>query len=63
MNLHRILLAALALSVSLVVLPASAEAARARTSTGQVVHSRRLLVILHRMVPPQYGKHVYAGRR
>ena len=47
--------------LSIATLPA--EARQARTPSGQVVHTRRLPVVLHRMVPPQYGKHVYSGRR
>jgi hypothetical protein len=30
---------------------------------GQVVHSRRAPVVLHRAVPPFRGVHVYQGRR
>ena len=63
MNLHRILLATLVLTAAIATVPSSAEAARARTQGGQVVHTRRLPVVLHRLVPPQYGKHVYVGRR
>jgi len=63
MNLQRLILAALMLTVSIAAVPSSAEAARYRGGSGQVVHTRRLPVILHRAVPPQYGKHVYAGRR
>jgi len=32
-------------------------------SGGQVVHSRRVPVIAHRVVPPFKGIHVYEGRR
>lgn len=41
--------------------------ARGRTKTmaesGHVVHSRRAGVIMHRMVPPFHGVHVYQGGR
>ena len=63
MTLCRIILAATVLAVSLVVVPTDAQARQYRSGSGQVVHTRRLPVILHRAVPPQYGKHVYAGRR
>jgi hypothetical protein len=38
--------------------------ARGRTTApnGQVVHSRRAPVIMHRAVPPFRGVHVYGGR-
>jgi hypothetical protein len=63
MNIQRLLLAAIVVSLSIAAIPSGAEARQARTGSGQVVHTRRLPVILHRAVPPQYGKHVYAGRR
>lgn len=63
MNLQRLLVVIIVLTVSIALVPSSAAAARNRTSSGQVVHTRRLPVILHRAVPPQYGKHVYVGRR
>jgi hypothetical protein len=63
MNIKSLVAAAAVIILSLAVLPAGASAATRQTSSGQVVHSRRLPVILHRAVPPQYGKHVYEGRR
>jgi hypothetical protein len=62
MNLQRLTVAAVMLTVSFAAIPSIAEAARYRTPTGQVVHTRRLPVALHRAVPPQHGKHIYAGR-
>jgi hypothetical protein len=63
MKPHRIL-AALAIATALVAASSTtADARQYQSSGGQVVHTRRLPVILHRMVPPQYGKHVWAGRR
>jgi hypothetical protein len=41
---------------------AVAEAAR-RGGGGQVVHSRRAPVVLHRALPPYTGVHVYQGKR
>lgn len=37
--------------------------ARGRShSGGHVVHSRRAPVVMHRVVPPFHGVHVYRGR-
>jgi hypothetical protein len=33
------------------------------TRGGNVVHTRRLPVVAHRIVPPFRGVHVYSGRR
>lgn len=63
MSSFRILLAAAMFVLPIVAGPSAAEAARYRAPTGQVVHTRRLPVVLHRLVPPQYGRHQYAGRR
>jgi hypothetical protein len=48
------------LSVLLVVaLTLPAFAAKRATSSGQVAHSRRAPVAMHRMFPPFAGNHVY----
>ncbi|MCU0879598.1 MAG: hypothetical protein MUF06_17615 [Pirellulaceae bacterium] len=50
------------LALSLGLLAVSAVAAEARQSAGgrgQVVHTRRAPVVLHRAVPPFRGVHVY----
>jgi hypothetical protein len=41
----------------IVALPAAA--AKHSTSSGQVAHSRRVPVAMHRMFPPFAGNHVY----
>ncbi|MDX1945831.1 MAG: hypothetical protein SFU86_10580 [Pirellulaceae bacterium] len=49
----------------LLVLPLAAQAARrGQWSDGQghVVHSRRAPVVMHRIMPPFKGIHVYQGR-
>jgi hypothetical protein len=46
-----------------VVLSASAEARQYATPNGQVVHTRRAPVVMHRLVPPFRGVHQYGGRR
>ncbi|HTN73887.1 MAG TPA: hypothetical protein VL096_01520 [Pirellulaceae bacterium] len=43
-------------------LPTIAEARQRRTNEGQVAHSRRAPVVMHRALPPFKGQHVYAGR-
>lgn len=45
------------------LLPLSVASAEQYVSGGQVVHTRRLPVIAHRIVPPYRGVHVYGGRR
>lgn len=55
-----------ALALSAVValtflIPAAGEGAQTN-SNGQVVHSNPVPVILHRLVPPNRGVHVYQGR-
>jgi len=45
------------LLVFVVTLPAMA--AKHATSSGQVAHSRRAPVAMHRMFPPYAGNHVY----
>jgi hypothetical protein len=44
-------------------LPVAAARAEQYVSGQHVVHTRRLPVIAHRIVPPFRGVHVYAGRR
>lgn len=63
MNLRRFVAAALLAALALAAVPSGAEARQYTIPSGQVVHTRRLPVILHRAVPPQLGKHVYIGRR
>jgi hypothetical protein len=63
MSLRLTLFAASLLALTFAAFPVDAQARQSRSHTGQVVHTRRLPVILHRAVPPQYGKHVYVGRR
>jgi len=43
----------------LVFLALPAAAAKHATSSGQVAHSRRAPVAMHRMSPPYRGNHVY----
>ena len=43
----------------LVVLTLPAFAAKRPTSSGQVAHSRRAPVAMHRMFPPFAGNHIY----
>jgi hypothetical protein len=54
----------LALFVAGVATTENIAAARGRSvaPNGQVVHSRRAPVVLHRAVPPFHGVHVYGGR-
>jgi hypothetical protein len=48
------------LALVLIAMAASAEArGRSYSAGGQVVHSRRAPVIMHRAVPPFGGVHVY----
>ena len=47
------------LVVSALVLPAFARGGKSYTVGGQVVHSRRAGVIMHKAVPPFTGVHVY----
>jgi hypothetical protein len=49
----------LASFLSLAVAVGSAEARPSSNGRGQVVHSRRAPVIMHRSVPPFRGVHVY----
>jgi hypothetical protein len=52
-----------ALAIVALAMPSSAYARGARymADNGQVVHSRRAPVIMHRVVPPFRGVHVYQG--
>ena len=43
-------------------LPLAAQARQYPSRGGQVVHTRRAPVIMHRAVPPFHGVHVYGGR-
>jgi preprotein translocase subunit SecG len=54
----------IALTLVVLVLPSAAQARgmRMSSSNGQVVHSRRAGVIMHRAVPPFRGVHVYGGK-
>jgi|GEM_PF-2681793 len=54
-----------ALAIVAVAMPSAAYARGGRTmaDNGQVVHSRRAGVIMHRAVPPFRGVHVYEGGR
>ena len=47
------------LLLGFVFLAAPAFAAKHATSSGQVAHSRRAPVAMHRMFPPFAGNHVY----
>lgn len=47
------------LFVGAVALPAFARGSKTYTANGQVVHSRRAGVIMHKAVPPYAGVHVY----
>jgi hypothetical protein len=47
------------LVVSAFALPAFARGTKTHTAGGQVVHSRRAGVIMHKAVPPFAGVHVY----
>jgi hypothetical protein len=50
----------LALTLGLLAIsPAAAEARQSANGRGQVVHTRRAPVIMHRAVPPFRGVHVY----
>lgn len=55
----------IAVAVVALVAPSMAFARGNKTmaENGQVVHSRRAGVIMHRMVPPFHGVHVYEGRQ
>lgn len=61
-------MSALILRLSFVVLLFIAPAARAdqyvvRTASGaKIVHTRIAPVIVHRVLPPFHGRHVYQGR-
>jgi hypothetical protein len=46
---------------SLISMPASGHAAQ-YTRGNQVVHTRLAPVVVHRVFPPFYGRHVYQGR-
>jgi hypothetical protein len=63
MRPSRLIACFLALAALGALLPAQSEARQFVLPTGQVAHTRRGPVVLHRMVPPQLGKHVYVGRR
>ena len=54
-----------ALALVALTMPSAAWARGTKTlaENGQVVHSRRAGVIMHRAVPPFRGVHVYAGRQ
>jgi hypothetical protein len=54
----------IALSLATLLLPGVALARGNKTmaDNGQIVHSRRAGVIMHRAVPPFKGVHVYEGR-
>ncbi len=41
----------------------SVEAAQYQARGGQVVHSRMAPVLMHRLLPPFRGQHVYRGGR
>ena len=43
-------------------LPLAAQARQYGTRGGQVVHTRRAPVVMHRALPPFKGQHVYEGR-
>jgi hypothetical protein len=55
----------IALSLATLLLPGVALARGTKTmaDNGQIVHSRRAGVIMHRAVPPFKGVHVYEGRQ
>jgi hypothetical protein len=57
------LLIATLLIASLPLMTPERAQAEQYVSGGQVVHTRRLPVIAHRIVPPFRGVHVYGGRR
>ena len=57
----RRLFVVLLVGVAVSVVPAIASARRAPEG-GNVVHSRRAPVVMHKMVPPFKGVHVYAKR-
>jgi hypothetical protein len=43
-------------------LASTASAEQYPTASGQVVHTRRAPVVMHRVLPPFRGVHVYQGR-
>ncbi|MGC4006230.1 MAG: hypothetical protein QM811_25185 [Pirellulales bacterium] len=58
----RQIFALLVAAASFAVAPSVSSAAQTTDGSGHVVHSRRAPVVMHRIVPPYRGVHVYGGR-
>jgi hypothetical protein len=64
-TMSRIVMSILVSAVCMIpAVPASAQQYRVRTPAGEkVVHTRLAPVVMHRIFPPYYGKHVYRRSR
>lgn len=61
--MRTLLVIATAMALALPIIARAERRGAMPTGGGQVVHSRRAPVALHRAVPPYRGVHVYQGRQ